>query len=305
MVQGRYNATDWFDIRAGYTQTLARPDYHQLSPHFSISYGNSAVLAGNPDLRPAHAYNSDVILTFHTNEIGLFSIGGFYKEIKDFTYSTNYPLYAYDPLYTPPGIKTVSDFNIDGSIPVKGANLSSYFNTPFIAYVRGIELDLQTRFWYLPFPFNGVTLGINYTKMSSNARYPFRNPVTRITGPRQSVTVVVDSSRAGRLINQPNDIANAYIGYDYKDLSARVSLLFQGNAVTGIGNFHEQDGFTRDYFRVDASVRQILPWFHIEVYLDLNNLNGANNISAQQSISGFTNEQNYGMTANLGLRYRL
>jgi TonB-dependent receptor len=300
MVQARYNVAEWFDVRAAYTQTLARPDYHQLSPHFALSSGNGAVVAGNPDLRPAHAYNSDVILTFHTNELGLFSVGGFYKEIKDFTYSTNYPLYA----TAPPGIKTINDFNIDGSIPIKGANLLTYFNTPFLAYVRGIELDFQTRFWYLPFPFNGVTLGINYTKMSSNARYPFRNPVTIIIGPRQTLTQVVDSSRTGRLINQPNDIANAYVGYDYKDFSARLSFLFQGNAVSGIGNFHEQDGFTRDYFRIDASVRQVLPWFGIELYLDMNNLNGENNSSAQQSISGFTNEQNYGFTANIGLRYR-
>jgi TonB-dependent receptor len=301
MVQAKYNAFDWFDIRAAYTQTLARPDYHALSPHFTISYGNGAVVSGNPDLRPAHAFNTDLIFTFHTNELGLLSLGGFYKEIKDFTYSSNYPLYTTGPA----GIKTVNDFNIDGSIPVKGANLLTYINSPFIAYVRGVEVDLQTRFWYLSAPFNGVTLGINYTKMSSNARYPFRNPVTRIIGPRQSITEVVDSSRAGRLINQPNDIANAYVGYDYRDFSARVSFLFQGNAVSGIGNFHEQDGFTRDYFRIDASARQVLPWFGLELYLDLNNLNGENNASAQQSISGFTNEQNYGFTANLGLRFRL
>ena len=301
MVQARYNAADWFDIRVAYTQTLARPDYHQLSPHFTISSGNGAVVAGNPDLRPAHAYNYDIILTFHTNELGLFSVGGFYKEIKDFTYSTNYPLYA----TAPPGIKTINDYDIDGSIPIKGANLLTYFNTPFLAYVRGIELDFQTRFWYLPSPFNGVTLGINYTKMSSSAKYPFRHPETRIVGPRQTITEVIDSARTGRLINQPNDIANAYVGYDYKDFSARVSFLFQGNAVSGIGNYREQDGFTRDYFRIDASVRQVLPWFGIELYLDLNNLNGENNTSAQQSIGGFTNEQNYGLTANIGLRYRL
>jgi TonB-dependent receptor len=301
MVQAKFKATDWFDVRVAYTQTLARPDYHQLSPHFAIAYGNSAVVAGNPDLRPAHAYNSDVIFTFHTNELGLFSLGGFYKEVKDFTYSSNYPLYSTGPT----GIKTINDYNIDGSIPVKGANLLSYINTPFLAYVRGVEVDYQTRFWYLPFPFSGVTLGVNYTKMSSSARYPFRNPVTRIIGPRQTITEVVDSSRAGRLINQPNDIANAYFGYDYKDFSARLSFLFQGNAVSGIGNFREQDGFTRDYFRIDASARQVLPWFGLELYLDMTNLNGENNTSAQQSINGFTNEQNYGLTANLGVRFRL
>lgn len=301
MVQAKYGPVDWFDVRAAYTQTLARPDYQALSPHFTISYGNGSVVAGNPDLRPAHAYNSDLIFTFHTNEIGLISVGGFYKEIKDFTYQTNYPLYK----VAPPGIHTVNDFNIDGSIPIAGANLLTYTNTPFLSYVRGIEVDFQTRLWYLPSPFDGVTLGINYTKMSSNARYPFRSTVTYIIPPRTVVIQVQDSSRTGRLINQPNDIANAYIGYDYKDFSARVSFLFQGNAVSGIGNYHEQDGFTRDYFRIDGSVRQVLPWFGIELYLDLNNVNGENNTSAQQSISGFTNEQNYGFTANLGLRYRL
>jgi outer membrane receptor protein involved in Fe transport len=69
MVQARYKATDWFDLRAAYTQTLARPDYHQLSPHFTISYASNTVRASNPDLRPAHAYNHDLIFTFYNNEL--------------------------------------------------------------------------------------------------------------------------------------------------------------------------------------------------------------------------------------------
>jgi hypothetical protein len=85
-------------------------------------------------------------------------------------------------------------------------------------------------------------------------------------------------------------VANITLG-DYEGFSARLSFLFQGNSVSYVGNFPETDGFTRDYFRIDASVRQILPWFGIELYLDMNNLNSENNSSAQQSISGFTNEQ--------------
>jgi TonB-dependent receptor len=301
MVQARFKATDWFDVRAAYTQSLARPDYQQLSPHFTIGYGLGSVRAGNPDLRPAHAYNGDLVFTFHSNDLGLFSIGGFYKEIKDFTYSTQYPLYAAGP----PGIKTISDFNILGSSPISGATLYTYINTPYLAYVRGVEMDLQTRFWYLPAPFNGIVLGINYSRISSTATYPWRNARTTIIGPRQTVTQVFDSTRTGRLIDQPNNVANAYIGYDYEGFSARLSFLFQGNAVSNVGNFPEQDGFTTDYFRMDASVRQVLPWYGIELYLDMNNLNSRNNISAQQSIDGFTSQQNYGLTASLGLRYRL
>jgi TonB-dependent receptor len=301
MVQAKYLVSDWFDVRAAYTQTLARPDFHQLSPSYTISYGQGTVRSGNPNLKTAHAYNHDLILTFHTNELGLLSIGGFYKEIKDFTYSTQYSLYT----TAPPGVATINDFSIGGTSPVKGATLFSYMNTPYIAYVRGVELDFQTRFWYLPAPLNGVLLGINYTRISSNATYPWRNARTTIIGPRQTITEVFDSTRVGRLINQPNDIVNAYVGYDYKDFSGRLSFVFQGNSVSNVGNFSEQDGFTRDYFRVDASVRQILPWFGLELYLDVSNLNNRNNTSAQQSIGGFTNEQNYGLTGNLGLRYRL
>lgn len=301
MVQAKYDVADWFDIRAAYTQTLARPDYHQLSPHFTISYTSGQVWAGNPNLTPAHAYNSDLLFTFHSNELGLFSVGGFYKEIKNFTYSTNYPLYD----TAPNGLATINDFDIGGSIPTRGARLYTYINSPYIAYVRGIELDLQTRFWYLPSPLNGILAGINYTHISSSATYPWRNARTTIIGPRQTVTEVFDSTRTGRLIDQPNHILNAYLGYDYEGFSARLSFLFQGNAVSNVGNFPEQDGFTRDYFRIDASLRQVLPWYGFEVYLDLNNINSETNTSAQQSIGGFTIEQNYGFTASLGIRYRL
>jgi TonB-dependent receptor len=301
MIQAKYDVADWFDVRAGYTQTLARPDYHQLSPSYTISYGQGTVRSGNPDLRTAQAYNHDLIFTFHTNELGLLSIAGFYKEIKDFTYSTQYSLYT----TAPAGVATVSDFSIGGTAPVRGATLFTYMNTPYIAFVRGAELDFQTRFWYLPAPLNGVLLGINYTRISSNAIYPWRNARTTIIGPRQTITEVFDSTRAGRLVNQPNDIVNASLGYDYKDFSFRFSVVFQGNSVSNIGNFPEQDGFTRDYFRMDASARQILPWFGVEMFLDIFNLNNRNNAAAQQSISGFTSQQNYGLTANVGLRYRM
>jgi len=301
MVQVKYKVTDWFDVRAAYTQTLARPDYHQLAPNYTISYGQGAVRAGNPNLRTAHAYNHDLVLTFNSNELGLFTVGGFYKEIKDFAYATSYPLFETGP----EGIATFNDFNIGGTRPNSGASLSTYMNTPYIAFIRGVELDFQTRFWYLPAPLNGILLGANYTRISSNAIYPWRDARTTITGPHQSVTEVFDSTRTGRLINQPDNIVNAYIGYDYKDFSARLSFLFQGNSVSYIANFYEADGYTNDYSRIDASVRQMLPWFGIELYLDISNLNNEDNSSSQPSLGGFTSIQNYGLTANLGIRYRL
>lgn len=300
MVQTKYTPFNWFDIRYAYTQTLARPDYHQMSPKVTYDNPRKNIRAGNPELTPAHAYNHDLNFTFHSNTLGLLTVGGFYKTIKDFTYYTTYILHK---TAVSKDIKTYNDFDIMGIKPADGATLYTYLNSPHPAYVKGLEFDLQTRLWYLPFGLDGIVLGINYTKIKSEATYPLRDEVTDYST-RPPVTTTFDTTRAGRLIYQPNDLLNAYCGYEYKGFSARVSFLFQGNSVSYVGAFPEQDGYTRDYLRMDASIRQTLPFLGLEVYLDINNLNNAKNSAAQKSIDGFTSVKHYGTTANLGIRIR-
>jgi hypothetical protein len=166
-------------------------------------------------------------------------------------------------------------------------------------------VDFQTRLWYLPEPLNGIVFGVNYTHIASAATYPWRNDTTVVVPPRSVKVITLDRTRSGRLINQPNDVLNAYLGYDFKGFSGRLSFLFQGNSVSYIGPFAEQDGFTEDYVRVDASVRQMLPWAGLQVFLDVSNLNNRMNEAVQASIRGFSSEQFYGLTANLGLRFTM
>ena len=305
MVQAKWDALDWADLRYSFTETLARPDYSQLSPHFNMDYTQFNVWAGNPRLKPAEATNHDIFLTFHNNELGLLSLGGFYKEVTNFTYFTQYKLHA----SAPPGLDSIGSYVVhtgSGVVsPKDGATLNTYVNSPYKAFVRGFEVDLQTRLWYLPGAFSGIILGVNYTHISSSATYPWRNDTTVVVPPRSVKVITLDRTRSGRLINQPNDVLNAYIGYDYEGFSGRLSFLFQGNSVSYIGPFAEQDGFTEDYFRVDASVRQLLPWTGLQVFLEVSNLNNRMNEAVQASIRGFVSEQFYGLTANLGLRYTM
>lgn len=302
MVQMRFKPVEWGDIRYAFTKTLARPDFHQLSPKHTIDFSGLNIWAGNPDLKPAEAFNHDLIFSFHGHKLGLLSIGGFYKTIRNFTYFTQYKLHQ----TAPEGLRTVSSFVPS---PKDGATLYTYINSPHDATVKGLEIDFQTRFWYVKAPpFNGLVLGVNYTRIESDATYPWRDDITKPNpdfppGPRFIVTTL-DSTRKGRLINQPNDILNAYIGYDFKGFSARLSFLFQGNSVSNVGAFPEQDGFTEDFIRWDFSLRQKLPMRGLELFMDSVNLNNRSNIALQRSIGGFTNEQNYGLTANLGIRYR-
>ncbi len=297
MVQLKYKLADWGDIRYAYTQTLARPDFNSLNPGWNIDQPGQGVNTGNPNLKPAESFNHDLMLTVHSNDIGLVSLGVFYKTVKDFSYFTSYWLL---PNSTVQGFDTLAQY--PGA--QNGASINTFYNNPYKAYLKGIEADVQTRLWYLPGVLNGIVLGINYTHIQSSTMYPW--PVLkRTTVGRQTIVSIIDSARGGRLINQPDDIVNGYIDYDYKGFSGRLSFLYQGAAVSGIGTRVEQDGYTHDYFRMDASVRQLLPWRGLQLYLNVNNINQRADISAQETIGGFTSEQYYGLTADLGIRYTL
>lgn len=313
MAQAKLKLLRGLDLRYAYTQSLARPDYHQLSPKFTISYDGNNVWAGNPKLKTARAYNHDAQISIHGSKLGLLSVGAFHKKVEDFTYYTQYKLHK----TAPAGLDSLGSFRVTFpgggySEPKDGAWLYTYVNGRSPAYVKGIEFDFQTNFWYLPGVLSGLVLGVNYAHMQSEAVYPLRDEKT-VPNPKwkpgskepRFLVFTTDSTREGRLIYQPDDVANAYIGYDLGGFSIRVSFVFQGNSVSYVGAFPEQDGFTKDFFRVDLSMRQKLPWWGLEVFFDAVNLNSRSNMSAQKSIGGFTSVQNYGLVANLGIRYRI
>lgn len=296
MVQAKYSFADWGDVRYAYTKTLARPDFTQLSPFLNLDLSSQYVNLGNPSLKPALSANHDLMLTIHSNYIGLLSVAAFYKTIKDFSYGIQYPLHPYS---TAPGYDTLAQ--VPGAID--GAILTTYYNNPYKAFIKGLEFSIQTRLWYLPQPLDGIVISFNYTLIKSNTNYPLPL-ISRLPG-RPPKEIIVDSSRAGRLVNQPDNILNASIGYDHGGFSARLSFLYQGSTISGIGTVPEQDGFTHDYFRIDGAVRQKLPWSGFQVFLNVNNINSRADISSQRTIGGFTSEQFYGLTADLGIRYTL
>jgi TonB-dependent receptor len=311
MGQIKYSPFTWMDIRYAYTQTLARPDYQSISPKFTITQSNQ-IFTGNPELKPAKAFNQDLNLTFYSNKLGLLTIGGFYKKIDNFVYTANYQLDAADLA----GIDTLSHYQIvrNGAQvvtpvinPATGKSNASVFrplNNPFDATVKGLEFDFQHRLWYAPGFLNNMILGINYARIKSATRYPFFKTKV-IPGTRPPQFALVDSSSSGRLLDQPNHILNAYLGYDYKGFSSRLSFVFQDNSARGNGGeFPENDSFTKEYFRMDFSARQKLPYYNSEFFLDVSNLNDRNTSWIQRSTEGFRGIDNYGLTANLGLRLR-
>jgi hypothetical protein len=96
------------------------------------------------------------------------------------------------------------------------------------------------------------------------------------------------------------------MGYDYEGFSARVSMLYQADIFTGPNYWPQLRTNTSPYTRWDVSVKQDLPWFGLQVYGNINNLNSAHDVSVIQATAGVPrSQQNYDMTAELGVRWRM
>jgi len=263
-LQVRYNVTDWANVRFAYSKGVARPDYTAILPSIYCEPGGAAS-CGNPKLKPAISNNLDLYASFYNNEIGLFSIGGFYKQIDNVFFETNifaqnishYNSAFPDSLtWTKLGVKA-------NAMPTAGQRITTYLNNPKPAYLHGIETEWQTNFWYLPKPFNHLVFNINYTRTWSEMDY---QQVVNIDSSYKVGRFVfhkyksVDTVRTARLLYQGDHNLNLSLGIDYKGFSGRISYNLQGNVITSVGSRPEEDAFTGDIHRWDFTLQQKIPF---------------------------------------------
>ena len=275
--QLQYKLNDYSDIRLAYTTGIARPDYQAIIPKFEFETGG--ITMGNPGLRPATSRNFDILGTVHDNTIGLFSVGFFYKEIKNQMYSTQIiykDVYRYSDVWLPDSAYFWNRFGY-ALDPNRNVNLN--LNSLNLGYIRGVEIDWQTNFWYLPNPLNALVLDVNYTKSGSNTDYIIIQSIVTyrvdtVHGRPQLVpiTTTKDTAFSGRLVQQADDVVNAALGIDYKGFSGRLSFNMTGNVLGSVGSRPELMQYTGNIYRWDFSLKQNLPIDGLSIALNGNNI---------------------------------
>jgi len=129
--------------RASITSTLARPK--PLDSSSSRVTEDDDVFQGNPNLKPYKSLNFDASVEFYPEELGVFSIGVFHKDISDFIFAQVVP---------------------GGG--VSGGALTTLLNGDS-ATVTGLELEWQQQFTGLPSPLDGLGLFANLTLTDSES----------------------------------------------------------------------------------------------------------------------------------------
>ncbi|MEN8116710.1 MAG: TonB-dependent receptor [Bacteroidota bacterium] len=294
MIHLKIDPTDWFNIRVAYTHSLARPGYSQIVP-ISDTRGN-VVRWNNYKLKPEYSRNFDLYLSFHNDHIGLLTMGGFIKKIDNMIFNL--------------GRRMIVDSTYINDLPESYINSTYIYtaaNNPNQAKIYGVELDWQTTFWYLPGVLKGLVLNANYTHIFSEAKYPY----SEIKNNNQTIPWLppdwenINTYYVSQLIDQPDDIVNVQVGYDYKGFSARVSMLYQSSIFKQANYFPELSTYADDYLRWDISLKQKLPWHNIMLFCNLNNITSAEDRDLVEGSAWDSKIQRYGMTVDLGLRVKL
>lgn len=309
MIHLNIDPVSWLKIRMAYTESLTRPDFIHYAPITRLNAQQNYARASNSLLKPAHSVNYDAAISVYESHIGLFTVAFFQKEISDLIFQINQPINPDFNEFLPPGLNLPDNWL---TAPIAfGAD--TYVNNPFPATLTGFEIDWQTNFWYLPQPFQGLVLNINLTRIDSDMKKQLLNSVQSdrqksgppITpGPITFYRELQDTSRASRLPDQPANIANITVGYDYKGFSVRVSYLFQTDVVTYIDRQPELDNFSGEYARWDIGLQQNIG-AGLQLFANFNNLNNRpdRNFRGGSTLNP-TYIEYYGFTMDIGARYR-
>jgi TonB-dependent receptor len=295
--------TEWMNIFLAYTNTLNRPDYYSLVPINYINTNGSpeTLNMGNPELKPEFWSNYDLQVSIFGNEIGYLGISGFYKKVKNMIWTPTIIRSPGDPLI--PGFEDVFG-------PNARVNITEPVNNNYDVLIKGLEFEWQTNFWYLPKPFSYLTLDINYTLMNSATRYPRTQTINTIVGtdnrgrPIYKLITTYYADEAS-MINQPNNIANCSLGFNYMDLNVWLSYSFTGKKLLSESQLIEENVYALNYSRYDLQVTQGLPLKGLELLFNFANFNNPTENSIQSGDIRPTYLENYGWTVDFGLRYKL
>jgi TonB-dependent receptor len=291
MVQLKIKPVEWMDLRFAATKSLSRPNYLSLIPYEMVDVENLYLRYGNPNLKETRANNYDIYLSVHDNKFGLFTIGKFYKQLYDIDYMRTKKITTavYYASYLP---------------SLKGFTVVYPDNLPGETTVDGWEFELQTNLNFLPSPFDGILLYANYSLVYSETSYPFSvYKTTYLTHAPWVQTTATDTSRTGRMIGQPNQIANLTIGYEKKGFSARLSMIYQGDALRNVATSEAADELDKASVRWDLVLQQRIGE-NLSVIWQMNNITNQQERTYIRYKDYTTRTQEFGMTMDFGVQYK-
>jgi TonB-dependent receptor len=268
-VQAQYRFGSDTILRGSYGMGIARPNFGDIAPYFiDDPTSNPEFSQGNPNLKPTHAQNFDVLVEHYLKPLGIVQAGFFYKSLSD-------------PIY-----------NV--TLPFQTATVATLINGPN-AHISGFEAAWQQPLSFLPGALNGMGIRANYGYTASQATFP------NISGERTDHPTLVRTAPNNWNFDVTYDKKgiSARMGLTHND---GYIWSYAGAPDKGPGG----DTYLYPHTQVDAQVSYWIPRGHgLQTIVSMLNLNnevfGFYNGSERYPIQ----REYYNRTISLGLRWTL
>jgi len=196
-----FDASSAVKLKAAASQTIGRPNYDAYSPNTTISEntdGSVTITQGNPDIKPRQSDNFDLSAEWYLPNGGLASVAGFHKRIKN-------------EIYT---------LQSRGQIFFDGTNRAAAISQPINAsssQLNGLEFNFMqgTLGWLSPY-LKGVGFSSN---------------LTLLAGRLNALTTSGATRTLNRLVNQPDQIRNLTVFYDYQRFGVSLAYNWAGDSL--------------------------------------------------------------------------
>ena len=208
-------------VRASLSTGIGRPSFNDLMPITTIDTASSSITQNNTGLKPQRSTGIDVSIEHYLKPVGLFSIGVFQKEIKDYIFSVRN--------IVPGGANN----GFDGLY--EGFNYNTKTNGGW-ARVKGFEANYQQQFTFLPGWLSGFGAFANYTRLLTRGTF--------------EGTVTVD-----KLANFTPLASNLGLSYIRSKLTLRGQLNYEGVRLTSFNVNPAVQLFQEQRAAVDMSVK--------------------------------------------------
>lgn len=213
----KYSLGKFRALRFSAVVNYARPNFVDIVPFVNYDADAITLRLGNPELQPARALNLDVMYEHYFANIGIFSIGGFYKDIDRFQFSRIDPSLLEDfPGY--PGTQ--------GFIFRQEQNGEN-------AQVAGVEVNFVRALDFLPGFLGNLNIDANYTYAYSDA----------FTQDRFNIS----------LPGQARHTFNTALSGDFGKFTGRVMANYNGDFVNSLASQRQDDIIQEARLQLDAS----------------------------------------------------
>ncbi|ACU05307.1 TonB-dependent receptor [Pedobacter heparinus] len=266
-LQGKYDLAKNTVARGAVSFGYSRPNFNDLVPSRVVSILAQTLTDGNPDLKPAFATNYDLSIEQYLSNLGILSVGAFYKHIDKFQYNS---------------VINLTGTEFPDAAAYKGYQYFKAYNGD-LAKVFGVEVNAQTNLTFLPGILKGISLYANYTYTHSRADALGRTKL--------------------RLPGQADHTANGSVSYTLKGFTLQGNLNYNGAYTSTLGTDDATDVIRAARYQLDVNASYRITK-KLTIYAEGVNLTNQPQVEYFGERSRIFTNTFYDFSARAGLKYR-